>query len=98
VAFAALAVRVLWAAYPDQDPRDCEGVIAIDDVELYQDNHSLGRLPAALREALPAAQWILTTASSVLAASAEAGEVIALRRISQGDAIAVFAGDEALIH
>jgi len=98
VAFAALSVRVLWAAYPEQDPRDSEGLIAIDDVELYQDNHALGRLGAALREALPAAQWILTTASPVLAASAEAGEVIALRRVSQGDTVAVFAGDEALIH
>ncbi|MFT3723985.1 MAG: hypothetical protein QM773_10390 [Hyphomonadaceae bacterium] len=98
VAFAALSVRVLWAAYPEQDPRDSEGVIAIDDIELYQDNAALARVGSALREALPAAQWILTTSSPVLAASAAASEVLALRRLSQGDAVAVFAGDDAVIH
>ncbi|MFZ5894547.1 MAG: hypothetical protein ACOY0T_26020 [Myxococcota bacterium] len=97
-AFAALSVRALWAAYPDQDPRDSEGVVAIDDVELYQDNHALGRLAAALRDALPGTQWIVTTSSPVLAASVEAGEVVALRRVAEGEAISVFAGDEALIH
>ncbi|HEV8247228.1 MAG TPA: hypothetical protein VGP93_15730, partial [Polyangiaceae bacterium] len=37
VAFSALAVRTLWAAYPQRDPRDAEGVIAIDGVDLHQD-------------------------------------------------------------
>jgi hypothetical protein len=98
VAFAALGVRVLWAAYPDQDPRESEGVIMIDDVELYQDAPVLARLAGALREALPAAQWIVTTASAVLASSSAASEVVALRRLHEGDAVAVFAGEEARTH
>jgi hypothetical protein len=98
IAFVALPVRVLWAAYPDQDPRESEGVIAIDDVELYQDAATLSRLAAALTEALPAAQWILTTASPVLAASSTARDVVALRRLREGDAVAVFAGEQALTH
>lgn len=97
-AFAALSVRALWAAHPEHDPRDAEGVVAIDDVELYQDSQALARIGSALREALPRVQWILTTSSPVLAASVEASEVVALRRLSEGDAVAVFAGDEALIH
>ncbi len=61
--FAALSVRTLWAAYPDQDPRESEGVIAIDDVDLHQDSQVEQRLIPALRDCLPGAQWILTTAS-----------------------------------
>jgi hypothetical protein len=98
VAFAALSVRLLWAAYPEQDPRESEGVIAIDDVELYQDNAVLSRLAGALREALPAAQWILTTASPVLASSSKVSDVVAFRRLREGDAVAVFAGEQALTH
>jgi hypothetical protein len=98
VAFGALAVRVLWAAYPEHDPRECEGIIAIDDVELYHDNQALVRLGPALKEALPAAQWIVTTSSPVLAASVDAGEVVALRRLGESESVAVFAGDEAMVH
>jgi hypothetical protein len=98
VAFAALSVRVLWAAYPDQDPRESEGVVAIDDVELYQDSAVLSRLAGALREALPAAQWILTTASPVLASSSQVSDVVAFRRLREGEAVAVFAGEHALTH
>lgn len=97
-AFAALAVRALWAAHPELDPREVEGVVAIDDVELYQDNQTLARLGSALREALPHVQWVITTSSAALAASVEASEVIALRRLGESDAIAVFAGDDAVIH
>src|SRR6187551_2565872 len=68
-AFAALSVRTLWAAYPDRDPREAEGVIAIDDVDLHQDSRVQGQLPRALCQALPGAQWILTTASPVLASA-----------------------------
>jgi predicted ATP-binding protein involved in virulence len=98
VAFAALATRVLWAAYPDQDPRQSEGVVTIDDVELHQDTPVLSRLASALREALPAAQWILTTASPVLAASSAVSDVVALRRLRESDSVAVFAGEQALTH
>jgi hypothetical protein len=98
LAFAALPVRLLWAAYPDQDPRESEGVIAIDDVELYQDDAALARLGAAVREVLPRAQWLLTTASPVLAASAAVSEVIALRRLDEGDRVAAFAGQQGVTH
>jgi predicted ATP-binding protein involved in virulence len=104
-AFAALSVRTLWAAYPDQDPRESEGVIAIDEVDLHQDAQVQQRLLPAFREALPGAQWILTTASSILASAADARAVLALRPVpaaggaaGPSDAVRVFAGDQARTH
>jgi len=101
-AFAALAVRTLWAAYPDHDPRESEGVIAIDEVDLHQDPQVQQQLLPAFRQALPAAQWILTTASAVLASSADARAVLALRPLPKaagaGEAVRVFAGDQARTH
>jgi len=102
VAFAALSVRTLWAAYPDQDPRDSEGVIAIDEADLHQDTQTQQRLPHAFRESLPGAQWILTTASAVIASSADGRAVLALRPYpaggGAGEAVRLFAGDQARTH
>jgi hypothetical protein len=101
-AFAALAVRTLWAAYPEHDPRESEGVIAIDDVDLHQDSQVQQQLPRAFREALPGVQWILTTSSSLLASSADPGAVLALRPLPEGtgpgQAVRIFAGDQARTH
>lgn len=83
VAFVALPLRALFAAYPGSDtPREREGVVAIDDVESQQDPALLRALVPLLRRALPNVQWILTTASTQLALACDSGEVIALRRIS----------------
>jgi hypothetical protein len=97
-AFAALGVRTLWAAYPDRDPREAEGVIAIDEVDLHQDASVQQKLVGALVAALPGAQWILTTASPVVAGAADARAVLALRRLPEGDAVRVFAGEHARTH
>ncbi|MEP7049007.1 MAG: hypothetical protein ABJB12_01590 [Pseudomonadota bacterium] len=98
LAFAALSVRTLWAAYPDQDPRASEGVIAIDDVDLHQDAQVQQALVATFREALPEAQWILTTASPVVAGAADARAVLALRPLPEAEGVRVFAGDQARTH
>jgi len=84
VAFVALPLRALFAAYPESDsPREREGVVAIDDVESQQDPALLRALVPLLRKALPNVQWILTTASKELASACEANAVIALRRTSE---------------
>jgi hypothetical protein len=83
VAFVALPLRALFAAYPGSDmPREREGVVAIDDVESQQDPALLRALVPLLRRALPNVQWILTTSSTQLAMACDASEVIALRRTS----------------
>lgn len=97
VAFGALAVRTLWSAYPDRDPRIAEGVILIDEVDLHQDAAVAVRLPATLRAVLPAVQWIVTTHSPVLASGAASGEVLALRASAEGR-VEVHAGPSATTH
>lgn len=98
VAIAALSVRTLWAAYPDRDPREAEGVITIDEPDLHQDTHTQQQLLVNLCEMLPDVQWIVTTSSPVLAGSAEAGAVLALRPAVEGDVVHVFSGDQAKTH
>ena len=96
-AFGALAVRTLWAAYPDRDPRISEGVVLIDEVDLHQDVAVALKLPAALRAALPSVQWILTTCSPIVASGASTGEVLALRASAEGR-VELHAGLSATTH
>ena len=98
VSFAALPVRVLWAAYPGRDPRQGQGVFAIDQVELHQDAGVQTKVAAALKRALPAAQWILTTASPTVAMSCERSELIALRRDGDESTGELSVDDAALLH
>jgi hypothetical protein len=98
VAFGALTVRALWAAYPDRDPRIAEGVVVIDEADLHQDAATALRLPQALRRALPGVQWILTTHSPQLASAVSPSEVLALRRVSGEGRIELYAGPGAVTH
>jgi predicted ATPase len=83
VAFVALPLRALAAAYPGaESPRDREGVVAIDDAESQQDPTLLRMLVPLLRRALPNVQWLLTTSSTQLALACEPSDVVALRRTS----------------
>jgi hypothetical protein len=98
VAFAALPVRALWAAYPELDPRVAEGVVAIDEADLLQDRQVESRLVAALSNALPGVQWILTTTSPIIAGSADTRDVLALRRLPERNRVELFIGAEARTH
>ena len=98
IAFAAVTIRALWAAYPETDPRTAQGVVAIDDAEVRQDSEVLARFVPTLRTALPRVQWILTTASAELAAACEADEVLALRRFPDEQRVELFNGAQAQTH
>ncbi len=98
VAFAALPIRALWAAYPGKDPRTAEGVVLIDELDLHQDEATQEQLPTVLRSCLVNVQWIVTSASSVLAAACDAKEVLALRRLPETERVQVFTGDHARTH
>jgi len=98
VAFAAIPVRALWAAYPLRDPLESEGIVAIDEVDLLQEPSGLAHLVPALRQALPRVQWIVSATSPRVAASCEASEVIALRRSPERGNVEYFTGPQALTH
>jgi hypothetical protein len=84
VAFGALSLRALFAAYPRSErPHEREGVVAIDDIESQQDPSMLRGLIPLLRHALPNVQWILTTASTQLAMSCTSSDVVALRKTTE---------------
>ena len=96
VALGALTTRALFAAYPRQDARHAEGVVLVDDAHLHLDPAVQRRLVPTLRDALPKVQWVLTTSSGDLAAGAEAGEVLALRRMATR--IELHGGALAIVH
>lgn len=98
IAFAVLPVRMLFAAYPGADPTEAEGVVAIDEADLHQDPQTLLGLIAALNRALPRVQWILTTSSATLASSADTRDVLALRRLPDGDRVELCVGEAARTH
>jgi hypothetical protein len=96
--FGALPLRALWAAYPTQDPSEAEGVVCIDEIEQQQDAAVQSAVLGCLRAALPRVQWIVTTSSPTVAASADVHEVLALRRLPRGRDVRLFAGLEARVH
>lgn len=98
VAFGAIPVRTLWAAYPQKDPRDAEGVVCIDEIELQQDAGVLEHVLGCLRRVLPNVQWVVTTTSAIVAASVEEREVYALRKLPKAGDVQLFAGAEARLH
>ncbi len=98
VAYAAITIKTLWAAYPTADPRAAEGVVAIDDADLHQDAHVQAELLRTLRASLLGVQWILTTASPHLAAGAAPGHVLALRRLSEDEQVSLFVDQQARTH
>jgi hypothetical protein len=98
VAFAALAVRTLHAAWPDESAREAEGVVLVDDVDLHLDAATRRGLVPALREALPNVQWILAAASPEVALACAPGDVLALRRMPESSEIRLYEGDLAVVH
>jgi hypothetical protein len=98
VAFGALTLRALAGGYPDRDPRDAEGVVLLDDLEVHQDPRAQAALPSLLQRALPRVQWIVTTGSPAVATACEVGEVIALRRMPGSAAVELYQGPAAAVH
>jgi hypothetical protein len=98
-AIGALVTRALFGAYESPiAPRDREGVGLVDDSELQQDQTIQRRLPSLLVAALPRVQWILTTASPVVAAGCEPDQLVALRRMAASQSVELHEGPLALIH
>jgi hypothetical protein len=98
VAIGALTLRALAAAHPEGDPREAEGVVLLDDLELQQPAHRQRSLAARLRLALPRAQWIVTTSSPAVTLGCDLQDVIALRREPSSGRVELHAGPDAVLH
>lgn len=98
VAFAALPLRTLTAAYPDRDPRSAEGLVLLDDAEAQLPLAQQRTLVSRLSRALPRVQWIVTTASPAVAEGADIGDVIAIRRLPGSSRVELYDGASALLH
>lgn len=98
VAFGALTLRSLAAAYPAKDVREVEGVVLLDDVGGHPDLRcERPLLTSLLTKALPRVQWIVTTSSPAVALGCDVAEVLALRRSRSGQ-IELHEGREAVMH
>jgi hypothetical protein len=98
VAFAAVTLRSLAAAWPGADPRTAEGVALVDDADAHLEAVARRGLVPALRASLPNVQWILATSSPEIALPCHAGDVLALRRMPESDEVRLYDGEQALVH
>jgi hypothetical protein len=98
VCIATIPVHQLWIANHGADPRHAEGVVLIDDLELNLSDNVQLELLATLRRILPKAQWVVTTASPVLAHSAALGTTVTLRREPGSDRVTAYEGELSLTH
>lgn len=98
VGLVTIPVHQLWVANRGADPRGCEGVICVDDIELHLSAGVQLELLSRLRRALPKAQWIVSTASPVLAHSAGLGTTVTLRREPGSEHVEAYEGELSLTH
>jgi hypothetical protein len=98
LAFGVLTARALHAAYPGRAPRDAEGVILIDEIELHQEPSVARAVVPTLRGLFPRAQWIVSTSSPQVALGCEASDVLALRRMPASSQVEIHEGPLAVIH
>jgi hypothetical protein len=97
VAFGALTLRALWAAYPGVPPERAQAVVAIDEIELHQEPGVANAIIERLAERLPNVQWVITTRSSELLAHRAPEETLALQR-SEPRGVDIYDGSDARVH
>ncbi len=92
LAFGVLTARALHAAYPSRPPRESEGVVLIDEVELHQEPDAARAIVPALTRLFPRVQWIVSTQQPAVALACDSEDVFALRRMPSSTRIELFAG------
>ena len=98
VGLATISAHQLWVANRGADPRDCEGTVLVDDLELNLSVPVQLELLPSLRRILPKAQWIVSTSSPMLAHAATLGATVTLRRDPGSDRVEAYEGELALTH
>jgi hypothetical protein len=97
VAFGALTLRALWAAYQGIMPTRAQAVVAIDEIELHQDAMLASAIIDVLTRHLPQVQWVITTRSTALLGCRNADELLALQQVEQRG-VAIYDGSDARVH
>ena len=98
VGFAAIPTHQLWIANRGKDPRHCEGTVLIDDIDLNLSIPVQLELVDRLRRILPKAQWIVSTASPMIAHAVAVGSTVTLRREPGSGQVRVYEGELSLTH
>lgn len=96
--FAIVGAHTLWAGTGGRDPREAEGVLLVDEIEMHLQPRVAAGVVDALRGAFPRAQWILTTASPLVAASVDPRELMAVRRLPGQSSVELYAQKLAQTH
>jgi hypothetical protein len=92
LAFGVLTTRALHAAYPSRPPRESEGVVLIDEVELHQEPEAARAIVPTLTRLFPRVQWIVSTQQPAVALACDSEDVFALRRMPSSHRVELFAG------
>lgn len=98
VCIATIPTHQLWISNQGADPRHAEGVVVVDDLELNLSDSVQLELLSSLRRILPKTQWIVATASPVLAHAAALGTTVTLRRDAGSDRVEAYEGELSLTH
>ena len=98
IGLATIAIHQVWVANHGADPRGCEGVVLVDDLELHLSDAVQLEILDSLRRMLPKVQWIIGTASATLAHTASLGSTVTLRRDPDSSRIELFEGELSLTH
>jgi energy-coupling factor transporter ATP-binding protein EcfA2 len=93
-----ILLRRLALAYPGRDPRNCEGIALIDELEAHLPQRRQREIVDVLRRAFPRLQLIITTQSPLLLEGRAHDEVIVLSRDLEGGGIEVSGGPAAVLH
>ena len=81
VAFGSLTAHALWIGSGGDDPRHAPGVVCIDEIETHLQDRVVSGLIDALTDAFRQVQWVVTTSSTLVAASVDRSNLLALRRL-----------------
>jgi hypothetical protein len=81
LAYGVITARTLHAAYPARPPREAEGVLLVDELELYQEPSVARAIVPTLRGLFPRVQLVVTTSQPQIALACDASDVLALRRM-----------------
>lgn len=98
ICFGALTAHTLWVGSGGDDPRHVAGVVCIDEIEIHLQDRVVSSLIDVLADAFRGVQWIITTSSALVAASVDAENLLALRRLPGQVEVQLYLEELALTH